>query len=246
MLTTTLLGLAAVAAAAPVSQSPFPAYTTSKAFRLILNVTDPSKDFTPSINSQQIFSYLQAAGPARAGPAEANGNKFYQYHDPSLGSKYPEFGGQLLTEALRGPDTVLGFQQANSTDYTRDKIYIDEGAGSPGVQISVGGDFPHVRPNELSGGYMTFAVCNVTVPRLFHAGTAWFLNLEWIHPSTRDGQFGLFVPEGCAPVRLLPECDTLHEVPEGSKAAPFHKAAREVRCYEDVKAIDWSKYVFAQ
>jgi len=53
-------------------------------------------------------------------------------------------------------------------------------------------------------------------------------------------------PQSCpvrldgAPVRLLPECTPLNDLPAGSSSS--HEFAIEDRCYKDVKSIKWSEY----
>ncbi|KAK4441925.1 hypothetical protein QBC34DRAFT_364615 [Podospora aff. communis PSN243] len=254
--TTTLLGLAALAAAAPAPTSlpepptyPHPPYTTATAFRLIVNVTDLSKDFSPSIHNSEIFAYPIPSGAARPGLAQPGaGNIFYQWHDPNSGVRFPEFGGQLLTEGLRGPDTVMGLRKAiagvgvDRVPMELDTVRAEDGRlGDSSMQVSPGGYFPHVAAGELSGLRFTFAVCNATVvtPR---QGAMGFLGLEFFYDRVNAAP----IPEGCVPVRLIPECQEggLHEVPAGSKAEVYHRESKPVRCYEDVKAIDWEKYVF--
>jgi len=162
--------------------------------------------------------------------------------------RFPEFGGQLLTEALQGLEHVLGFRIIEAPVFgDREVVALDEGVGRGGGPVDIGtqvepfANFPQVSWGVLSGVRFTFSVCNVTVPRLEHEGESWFLGVE----SLIERASGLAVPEGCVPVKLIPECVAggLHKVPVGSKAEVYHKEAWKVRCYEDVSKVEWEKYV---
>ncbi|KAK0611314.1 hypothetical protein B0T14DRAFT_571217 [Immersiella caudata] len=246
--TTTLLGLAALATAAPTDY-PHPPFTTSNAFRLVVNVTDISKYPSSSIHGSEIYAYPIPSNAARPGLAQRGaGNIFYQWHDPTSGIRFPEFGGQLLTEGLRGPDTVMGLRQAihevgdhrilMELDTTR---AVDDRLADLSMQVTPSAYFPHVAAGELSGVRFSFAVCEqkVYVPKQGELG---FLGLEFFYTWSSSEP----IPEGCVPARLIPECvkGGLHEVPAGSVAERYHKEAKEVRCYEDVSAIEWEKYNF--
>jgi hypothetical protein len=43
-------------------------------------------------------------------------------------------------------------------------------------------------------------------------------------------------------VKLVPECDRLGFLSEHAERKAVFEAASEVRCYEDVRGIDWGKY----
>lgn len=254
--TTTLLTLAAaagLAAAAPVD--PYPPTLQTKSFRLVINVTDPSKDITPPVHGQEIFPYFINSSYIRAGPASPGaGSVFIQYPNPKPSSDmWSRFGGQLLT-TQGNADNLLGLKKVEP-DWDTTPIPWDEprypmtftpGNGSMGVQLAAGGYFAYVRPNEMSGGLGMFAVCRVDLGQRDHHGNPrWLQALDFFGPSyDAGGEWGYHVPEGCVLVRLVAQCEKFVDVPEGSVAKPFWDAAEEVRCYEDAKGIDWSLYVF--
>ncbi|KXX75388.1 hypothetical protein MMYC01_208123 [Madurella mycetomatis] len=252
---TALLSIAAFAAAAPVDIDSYPPTVNSKAFRLVVNVTDPSRDLSPPVHGTEIFPYFINSSLIRAGVAQAGaGSVFLQFPDPNPSSpKFAPFGGQLLTEQ-GGPDNVLGLNQISHPDDTpfpdndpRYAMSFTPGKGTMGIQLAVGGHYAFVRPSEFSGGLGNFAICRIDLGQRDHHGhERWMQALDSISLSTdENGEFGLHIPEGCTHVRLVAQCDVLKEVPEGSAAWPFHQAAQEVRCYEDVMAIDWSQYEFS-
>jgi hypothetical protein len=55
-----------------------------------------------------------------------------------------------------------------------------------------------------------------------------------------DGHVDRNIPDGCAPVRLVPECTQLNDLPSGSISS--HDHALDSRCYADVKSLDWTQY----
>lgn len=251
----TLLSIAAFAAAAPVDVDNYPPTVKARAFRLVVNVTDPSRDISPPVHGTEIFPYFINSSLIRAGVAQAGaGSVFLQLPDPDPPApRFAPFGGQLLTEQ-GGPDNVLGLNQIPHPgdapfpdNDPRHAMSFAPGEGTKGVQLAVGGRYAFVRPGELSGGLGDFVVCRIDLGQRDHHGHArWMRALDLISMSTdEDGNFGLHIPEGCTHVRLVAQCDVLPEAPEGSAAWPFHQAAQEVRCYEDVMAIDWSQYEFA-
>ncbi len=68
-------------------------------------------------------------------------------------------------------------------------------------------DVPFVDPYAQSGlTYIsTFVICNETIPWVSRDDTEKFPVLDWILSSENaNGEFGLWVPEGCVPVKLLP------------------------------------------
>ncbi len=72
------LGFFALAAASPLARRAFPPTITSKGFNLIVNVTDPTKDFSPSVHGLQISAWHEQSIFSRATPSAGSGNVFYQ------------------------------------------------------------------------------------------------------------------------------------------------------------------------
>ncbi|KAH8881896.1 hypothetical protein GQ53DRAFT_847957 [Thozetella sp. PMI_491] len=246
MILAILFTLITAVLASPVDIAPYPPYLTSKGFRLVINVTDLTKDFHPSINGHEIAAFHLQSSFHRATATEVgNGNIFYQYPHVNDSDRFSEFQSMLLTEL--GPNTA-GLQQdtGSSDQYSGPKynMTMNFGEGTRGVQLAVGGYFAYVRPFEFSGAQMSFVVCNETVEWYSRNDDEKLLALDYLSYSGSGPDFGLHVPRDCVPVRLLAQCDKLPEVANGTVAYPLHQLAQEVRCYEDVKAIDWSKYVF--
>jgi hypothetical protein len=241
-------GLAAITFASPIEPPSYPPTLTSKGFRLVINVTDVTKDFSPSINGREIHSLHQQSSFSRAtaGAGPGEGNIFYQYPHVDPNNRFAEFQSVLLTEL--GPNTA-GLQIANtsSPDAVKAGMTMNFGSGTMGVMLAVGGYYAWVHPFEYSGVPESFVVCNETIDWISRDESEKFLALDYLRYSWNDDhtEFALHVPQGCAPVNLLAQCDSLPDVPNDSPAVPFHKLAQDVRCYENIAAIDWSKYKFS-
>lgn len=241
------LSLAALAAAAPSSKRQiipnYPPTSQSRGFKLIANVTDLSSDFNPSIRNWVVEGAHTGAGTNTAvltpyDPATNNGRTFYlngTAEDVHYGNTH------VLTDAGT-PPAPFGIYTQNKTEF--EYLYPDE----HGVSINVGAGtgttvtrFPEPYAYILSGtGSGTYVACNNTVP---YYGTT-FITLEYAYETFTgpDGgyEYNANIPEGCAPVRLLPQCTELNELPEDALSS--HEFAANNTCYPDVASIDWSQY----
>jgi hypothetical protein len=231
---TLLFGIATIAGSSPIELPSYPPTITSKGFRLIINVTDTTRDFSPSINGREIMSFHQQSIFGRATVLAGRGEIFYQYPHVDPGNRFAEFDSMILTEL--GPNTA-GLQIANLSSIKSD-MNINFGGGTMGAMLSKGGYYSYVRPFEYSGVPESFIVCNETIPWVSRNEDERFLTLDYLRYT--DGK--LVVPGGCAPVNLIAQCDTLPDVPKDSEAYPRHQLAESVRCYENVGAVDWTKY----
>jgi len=231
-----LMGLAASAAPLESRQvvPNYPPHSFSKGFRLIANVTDPSTDLTPSINGQ-IFTGIHTGPPYNEGVvlsgAETSGRIFYQngtaeeirYHSANVLSD----GGTPLFPW--GIDVQANGEAVEPT------VTINGGEGTKGVALST---FPDPYSYLTGTAPGTFAVCSRNVPYYGEDFTV----VRYIYGvfNATTGLYERNVPDDCAVIRLIPECATLPELPEGSMSS--HEFAADSKCYEDVSAIDWSQY----
>ncbi|KAM7208203.1 hypothetical protein V8F20_001483 [Naviculisporaceae sp. PSN 640] len=228
LLALSLLGLSSASA------SCVPVPSASRGFRLVVNVTDPTKDITPPLHGQYLT--LAHIGPAqnRAIVTASPGPIFYQngtYDDITMQrtNVLTDAGTPLFPEGLA--------YQAEQDDSKGQGIYAFGGSGSGGIRLSRLWD-PYSYLTILEGAPIqsTLAVCvDQTIP--YYGDSRKFNVLNWVQ-SFRDGTgTHLVVPEGCVGVRLIPECAFLQDLPEGSISS--HEFAQEVRCYEDVKNVVW-------
>ncbi|KAL7925548.1 hypothetical protein ACQKWADRAFT_310474 [Trichoderma austrokoningii] len=206
-----VLGLATAAVAAPANVVPnYPPHQQSTGFRLVVNVTDKALDLSPSVQGLYVNS-IHVERHRRRVPLRQ------RYHITDEATPLSPFGLSLSKNA--DSDTVSS-------------AYINGGAGTPGVQIS---QFPEpflfLEPE-------TFVICNS--PLQYYQGQKFLVVEQAATTIGSNGQVEKNIPEGCAPVRLLPECATLESLPAGSYAS--HEFALDSECYADVASINWSLY----
>ncbi|KAL7903380.1 hypothetical protein HDV63DRAFT_363875 [Trichoderma sp. SZMC 28014] len=226
-----VLGLATAAVAAPANIVPnYPPHQMSQGFRLVVNVTDKALDLSPSVQGLYVNSIHTGAGFNAAGVgAQDESNIFYQ-NGTATEVRYNS--ATLITDEAT-PLSPFGFSLSkNAGSETLSSANINGGAGTPGVQLS---QFPE--------GFLflepeTFVICNT--PLEYYQGTKFLTVNQAASTISSSGQVEKNIPEGCAPVRLLPECATLEALPAGSYAS--HEYAVQSECYADVASINWSLY----
>ncbi|RFU76792.1 hypothetical protein TARUN_5463 [Trichoderma arundinaceum] len=226
-----LLGLAGVAAASPLNVVPnYPPHKLSTGFRLAVNVTDKSRDFKPSIQGLYLNSIHVGAGLNQVGiGAKDISNIFYQN---GTAAEY-RFGASTTITDEATPLTPFGLSlYKDGSSKTLSTAAINGGAGTPGVAIS---QFPEPYLFLLPE---TYVICNESLA--YYQGTHFLVVEQAATTVSEAGQIEKNIPEGCAPVRLLPECAKLEDLPEGSYAS--HEFALNSQCYEDVSSINWSLY----
>jgi hypothetical protein len=228
------LGLAALAAAAPAKRQIIPHYPTtsrSTGFTLVANVTALSADFAPSINNWVLETAHVGAGENIAvlmpETDEIKGRIFYQngtteevrYHQTTVitDGATPLYPWGIQVPTTTGPDVTVNIGQGTNVWLTT---------------------FPE--PYSYIGGAGTFVACNETVP---YYGKN-FITLKYAYPTTTDAngnyEYNANIPAGCAPIRLLPQCTPLNDLPAGSVSS--HEFAANVSCYDSVSALVWSEY----
>ncbi|KAK0703086.1 hypothetical protein B0T26DRAFT_599712, partial [Lasiosphaeria miniovina] len=213
----------------------------SQGFFLVANVTDPSKDLVPSINGWVV----QAAhtGPAldvavlQSPTSSVPGRIFYENGT----AEQVRFGRSSVLTDTATPLTPYGIIVQNSTRFdatypTEHDVFINGGTGTPSSITNFPNSPYAVLQNNLGPG--TFVACNNTVP---YYGRK-FITIEYAY-ATFVGPDGGFlydadIPDGCAPISLVPQCTTLNSLPPGAFAS--HEFAATVRCYDNVAAIKWS------
>lgn len=229
---TCLVSLLGLATAAPLvsrqTTSNYPPTSSSKGFNLIVNVTDPSADFSPSIQNNFVTSIHVGAGLALVGVSAERGRLFYQN-----GTTAEWDNGQATTITDGGtPATPAGLKlrkDEGSPDVSTANL--DFGYGTPGVQLSSGEGYSVLLPE-------TYAACNESLS--YYQGKYFVIIKRIETTSCGEGDVKPDVPDGCVPVRLVPQCAELPDLPEGSYAS--HEFALDSECYDDVSAIAWSQY----
>ncbi|KAK3386711.1 hypothetical protein B0H63DRAFT_468265 [Podospora didyma] len=244
MQTILTLGLAALAAAAPAKRDTphYPATSLSKGFLLIANVTDPTKDLSPSVNGWVVqtahigppfnAAVLQSPG------ASAPGRIFYENGT----DERVRYGQSTVITDGATPPSPFGILVQSPTEFdtlypTEHDVFINGGPGTPASITRFPSPYA-ILQNNLGVG--TFVACNNTIPYYGYK----FITINYAYATFEgpDGgyQYNANIPEGCAPITLLPQCTTLNELPPDAYAS--HEFAVTERCYEDVAGIDWSRY----
>ena len=222
---TVALGLLGLAAASPLSMRQTPSYpltSVSKGFKLVVNVTDPETDFSPSIQNMFIEGLHVSAGLNDAG-IQAEGQIFYQNGTLAGGSadSNPTNVRFLTDEGEPLSPYGLGLSEPNSSE--ANLLTINGGDGSAGFGVST---FPtpytYATPDN-------FLACNTSLA--YYEGEYFITLQQYIGTGT---------PDKCIHIRLIPQCAALESLPSSSYSS--YVDALETECYEDVASIDWSQY----
>ncbi|KAK3392888.1 hypothetical protein B0H63DRAFT_456766 [Podospora didyma] len=239
-----ILGLAALAAAAPAKrQVPhYPPTSLSNGFFLVANVTDPSLDLSPSINGW-VFQTAHTGPPTNAAVLQAPGSSvpgrvFYENGT----AEQVHYGQSTVITDGATPPTPFGIFIQSPTEFditypTEHDLFVNAGPGTPSRITDFPNPYPILQNNQ---GVGTFVACNNTVPYYGYK----FITINYAY-ATFEGPDGGYeyhanIPEGCAPINLVPQCTTLNTLPPDAYAS--HEFAAPVRCYDDVAAIDWTQY----
>lgn len=223
-----LLGLAS--AAPLVIENPlYPTRLSSKGFKLIVNVTDPSRDFDPPINNFLLTTIHTGAGLSLVGVTKKNGRTFYQngtkeQRDDGLATVLTD-GGTPLTPA------GLALEAENESE-TLFGASLNFGPGTPGVQLNSPSDpYTYMLPE-------TFVACNESLP--YYRGKHFIVIKQARLTIDKNNEIQRNIPKGCAPIRLVPQCAKLNDLPDDSYSS--HEFAINSKCYKDVSKIEWSEY----
>jgi hypothetical protein len=235
MLTSTfLLSLIGLAAASPVKphivkDPKYPSRLTSKGFKLVVNVTDPSLDFDPPIQNFELTGIHTGAGLALLGISEKDGRIFYQN-----GTKEERQNGEATVISEGGtPLTPNGIGLvADKKNKNLFGATLNFEPGTAGVQLNQPEDpYTYLLPE-------TFVACNKSIE--YYRGKKFVVIEQARITIDKNDKIQRNIPKGCAPIRLVPQCDKLESLPKGSYSS--HKYALDSKCYKDVSKIEWKKY----
>ncbi|RYO74902.1 hypothetical protein DL764_010646 [Monosporascus ibericus] len=236
MLSKTLsLTLASAVSAVPLSSRQVPNYpvsSTSLGFKLVANVTGPAKDLTPSVNGRY-FSTIHTGAGMNDAVLEVDGGRVFYLNGTASEIRYNE--GHVLTDGGLYSWGIYVQGEDETGREGKHEVTVNVGSGTQGVGIT-----RHPEPYAYLSwpAVGAFAACNQFEPYYQkNYTTIRFAYDEWNDETAlpeRD------IPEGCVAIRLIPECATLEELPEGSQAS--HEFSQPTRCYDDVSAIDWTQY----
>ncbi|KAI1270952.1 hypothetical protein F5Y07DRAFT_46328 [Xylaria sp. FL0933] len=233
-------GAASVASASPLQARQviphYPPNSLSTGFRLVANVTDPATDLTPPVDGWELQGIHTGAGLNDAVLTSETGRIFY-HNGTAAEIRFGE--GSILSDGGSPPFPYgIYVQTADQFDATypaEHDVAINVGSGTIGVSLLA---FPDPYFYLTAHAQGTYVACPRTVP---------YYNAEYVVVrfayDTFDPDTALpvrNVPAGCTAITLIPECDTLPALPEGSISS--HEFAASSKCYEDVSAINWPEY----
>lgn len=191
----------------------------SKGFYLFAYATDPSHPLTPAIDGLVLSTAHTGAG--------LNAAVFYDT-DTSTGRLFYQNG--TAEQAASGDTTIVtdggtplfpSSLQVQSQSEARQIADISVGYGTPNVIVERDEELV-VLANMLDEAQKgTYLACNATVPYYRRE----FITLQYLYGVAEEPE----LPEGCAPIVLLPRCGVLEELPEGSISS--HEFAVEVKCW---------------
>lgn len=215
-------GLGSLVSASPAYRRDATKYTSlskSKGFNLIVNMTQPEHDFDPPVHNSFVTTIHVGAGLSQIGTSPSKGPVFFQN-----GTTESQTAGDSTVVTLGGtppapagwklkPDTKPeGFATGN----------LDFGPGTAGIAL-----------HEDPVAYL--------VPEKFYACDEPLEYYQGKHFIViRQSVGGADVPEECRPVRLLPQCADLADLPKDAYAN--YDFALESPCYDNVSGIKWTEY----
>jgi hypothetical protein len=225
----TILGasLASLALASPlIPRAAYPPTSSAQAFVLIANVTDLTKDLTPSVNHFKLVGVHVGAGLNTAILNGTRGNVLFENGtDTSFGiaANY----GNIYPYGLSISQQPSNIPDSSYVEY----IGINAGLSENGVGITG----PEIAWPQLFGPDSgTFIVCNETKPTYGRPQYP----VRFAKSTVVNGVTQQQIPDLCAPITLLPQCATLDPLPSG--ALYNYDYANTVRCYQDVASIQWA------
>ncbi|OAA36849.1 hypothetical protein NOR_07369 [Metarhizium rileyi] len=227
-----ILGLASLAAASPIVSArdtpvATPPTSRSQGFQLVVNVTDLTRDFSPSIHQKYINGIHVGAGQSLLGTGDRDGHPLTFYINGTALDFH--FARSTVLSDLGTPLTPWGIRLVKDKGSdVASTAQLNAGPGAEGIGLTRWSvPYTFLYPE-------TYAICNETVP--YYAGRRFMVVKQF--SLGVEGQEA--IPANCVPVRLFAQCAKLEDLPKGSLSS--HEFAYETECYEDVAGIDWPKY----
>ncbi|KAH7375206.1 hypothetical protein B0T11DRAFT_292930 [Plectosphaerella cucumerina] len=209
-----LAGLAIAGTTTTINQN----LDKSAGFELVAVVTNPATDLTPSINFWTLSTIHDGAGRAVAGLSNDAASVWYLN---GTENQIKDYESSLLTDAGT-PPFPNGLDFVYTPSGTAD-LRVDAGPGTPGVGLNQNRDLFYLSAPGNDGTYMA---CRESIP--YYSGKE-FIVLKYAYHG---------VPQGCAEIRLVPQCAELAPLPPNALAS--HEYAMPVPCHVSVEAWETS------
>jgi hypothetical protein len=222
-----IISILCVAAASTLSSpqtSNYPPTSLSRGIVFVANLTDPSKDLSPSIHNWYLASARFIATSYWARLYSEGGWTYYlNGTDEEVAAGMATLGAdRMIYPFSMGVGSVV-----NGTGGT---VSVGIGYGTRGLGLR------SPIPSLYTPSRGSFLVCNESAPD----STRPPYPVTFLGSVYQKGQEHLDVPAHCAPITFLAQCATLE--PLRSDATYTHDFVKPAPCYENVSAIDWSKY----
>ncbi|KAK3389859.1 hypothetical protein B0H63DRAFT_464440 [Podospora didyma] len=242
MLTATFLTLAGLAAASPIAPrgEGYAPYTWSKAWSLVVNVTDISTDFPNyPIHGRKVVSIHSGAGlntPTVTKEFSAGADIFFNSETD-----------RTVRRSGSGSPTLppLGLVEYNNPSIDGEHVHalgVNFGPGTPGFGMSAGPLNPRPCPHLWAPQEGTFVVCDrgIEAP----GGIARYA-VQFVDGEANSAPRNYYAPEpnvpsNCVAVKLIPQCET--PAPEDGQSSQGNVTVGSAQCYPDVASINWSQY----
>lgn len=220
------LGLLGLASASPIT-SAYPETTTARGFRLVVNVTDPSRDFDPPIHSTYITGVHIGALSDAVIPGETKERSRIFF----VNGTQEEANADQATTIWASWDIFESWNVSLEPDSeTLSDATMNGGDGTKGVGIRhYKSPYAFLTPED-------YVACRQLLP--FGGVQVVIKQAKITFPP--NGPAEHHIPKDCAPVRLLSECAEL--LPLSPRARFDYRFAVQSLCYKDVTGIDWTKY----
>ncbi|OAA72565.1 hypothetical protein ISF_01638 [Cordyceps fumosorosea ARSEF 2679] len=230
------LGLAGLAAAAPTTTNPlYPETSSSTGFNLVLNVTDPSWDLDPPVHGTFVTSIHVGPALNYVGQTSASSGRLFYVNGTATDVRYGN--SDTISDGGTPPFPEVLSLLPDQGSATLSTVFLNAGnAAGDGRDYRTGiTGFPNPIPELYP---VTYVACRE--PLAYYGGKEFVIIKQAKTTVSEGGQVERNIPDGCAPLSLLPQCAELNELPAGSLSS--HDFAATTRCYTDVNSIDWPKY----
>lgn len=221
LFTTAAVSLIGAAAASPLSFD-YPARELSTGFKIMVNVTDLSRDLPTSVHKKYLTALHTGPGTNQVGIAKSDGPVpvFYQN-----GTAEEQRNGYSVTLADLGtPGTAFGLGSVHPDPANTAAFDIVLNGGHPNEYFSVTAYPEPVSIVEIA----TAGICPATLPS---GETYDVLRMFYVGNDNKR------IPEECAPVKLIPECAELTPSEGASLKYSLYSS-----CYVDPASINWAQY----
>ncbi|KAG8417954.1 hypothetical protein J3459_006149 [Metarhizium acridum] len=220
------LGFLGLASASPI-ESAWPETTHARGFRLVVNVTDLSRDFNPPVHNTYITGVHYGAMTDAVVPDQ----DFKIARIFFVNGTQEEADADTATTIWADWDIYESWKRSLELgSETLSEVLMSGGDGEKGIGIRhYKSPFAFLTPE-------TYVACRQVLP----IGGEQVVIKQAKTTFPPNGSPNHNIPKDCAPVRLLSECAEL--LPLSPRARFDYRFAVQSQCYKNVTGIDWTKY----